>query len=445
MDILRMALENSEEAVENEETLDQTVPEGDDQAITHLVDACDDHFAADEEMSVAAEAIFGYYDDLAGMIASKSTSSIATGLIIRGVNTHLRSVGLEEISFVAVENYGTLSSEQQATIALEGVGTTLKTWFFQDPVVHFKHWKDIVLDSFKSVGSKLAKYEKKCAQNKAEFEAKKGQLDPTVEVNLHGLWYFFTTRDGQPKNFMSSLAKDLSMSTYVLTRYPAAVIAEIEKLTSTVKSGNAKSKANIEALAKKVASLKSPAELFDSAYLGEGKYFNVTSLNAEAGNGGGDRLSQLGRSGTVVESTSTGHTVGKVGNFALRQGALGPVGKAAMTAGSIAASEEVHLSVRDLGEVFEAAQAYLNNVRTFLGMEQKFGHAVDALGAAMTALGKTAGEQPDPEIGSVGDKIEAYGKTLTRAFQRPALQEVARSIRASKYCNYFGLRGIFNG
>jgi hypothetical protein len=29
MDILRMALENSEEAVENEESLDQTVPEGD--------------------------------------------------------------------------------------------------------------------------------------------------------------------------------------------------------------------------------------------------------------------------------------------------------------------------------------------------------------------------------------------------------------------------------
>jgi hypothetical protein len=101
--------------------------------------------------------------------------------------------------------------------------------------------------------------------------------------------------------------------------------------------------------------------------------------------------------------------------------------------------------VRDLGEVFEAAQAYLNNVKTFLAMESKFAHAVDALGAAMAALGKTAGEHPDAEIGSIGDKIEAYGKTLTRAFQRPALQEVARSIRASKYCNYFGLRGIFNG
>jgi hypothetical protein len=444
MDILRMALENGD-AVDAEETLDQTVPEGDDQSISHLVDACDDHFQADEAMSVAAEAIFGYYDDLSAMIASKNTSPIATGLIIRGVNTHLRSVGLEEISFVAVENYGTLSSEQQAKIALEGVGTTLKTWFFQDPVLHFKHWKDIVLDSFKSVGSKLAKYEKKCAQNKAEYEAKKGSLDPTVEVNLHGLWYFFTTRDGQPKNFMSSLAKDLSMSTYVLTRYPAAVIAEIEKLTSAVKSGNAKSKANIEALAKKVAALKSPAELFDGSYLGEGKYFNVTSLNAEAANGGGDRLGQLGRSGTVVESTATGHKVGKAGMFALRQGAMGPMGMTAAMAASVTMSEEVHLSVRDLGEVFEAAQAYLDNVKTFLGMEQKFGHAVDALGAAMAALGKTAGEHPDPEIGSIGDKIEAYGKTLTRAFQRPALQEVARSIRASKYCNYFGLRGIFNG
>jgi hypothetical protein len=444
MDILRMALESGEEAVEAEETLDQTVPEGDDQSITHLAEACDGHFEADEQVSVAAEAIFGYYDDLASMIKNKTTSPIATGLVIRGVNTHLRSVGLEEISFVAVENYGTLSSEQQAKIALESVGTTLKTWFFQDTVLHFKHWKDIVLDSFKSVGSKLAKYEKKCAQNKAEFEAKKGSLDSTIEVNLHGLWYFFMTRDGQPKNFMSSLAKDLSMSTYVLTRYPAAVIAEIEKLTSAVKSGNAKSKANIEALAKKVAAMKSPAELFDGSYLGEGKYFNVTSLIAE-GNGGGDRLNQLGRTGTVVESTSGGHTAGKVATFAIRQGAFGPIGKVASASASIALSEEVHLSVRELGEVFEAAQAYLNNVKTFLAMESKFGQAVDALGAAMAALGKTAGEHPDAEIGSIGDKIEAYGKTLTRAFQRPALQEVARSIRASKYCNYFGLRGIFNG
>jgi hypothetical protein len=425
--LMRVALE-CDESIENEETLDDSVPEGDDQALAGLAEEVDEDFEHDEAMDVAAESLFEYYNLLRGLIHSGAVTPAATALIIKGVNQQLAGVGLEGLSFPALESYRRAGTEEQAKIALEGIGTKLKTLLFQDPVLKFKHYKDIILDSFKSIESKLAKYEGKTQQNKAEFEQKRGKLGARIEINLHGLWYFFATGQGQPSNLTAALSNDLAGSGYMLTKYPAEVIASIEKLAATLASGSAKDKPSIDALAKRVEALKSPAELFDPQFMGNGKYFNVTSVVASRDQTQGSRLEQLSRSGFVLEKSSVEHTA--------RKAFTGPVP-------SIMRSKEIVMSVQQLGEVFDAAQAYCDNVKHFLALEAKFAGAAAKLGDALKKLSGTA-QGHDRDVIAVGDRIEAYAKLLMRAFQRPALQEAARSLRGSKYCNYLGLRGIFN-
>ncbi len=442
-----MALESSDKPVD--ETLDMSVPEGDDQWLAANAAAVDDAFEANEDVAIAAEAIFAYHDQLADMVAAKKTNPVVTGLILHGVNRELTSLGLEAIALPALESESELDAQKQAELALEGIATSLKTYFFQDVVIHFKHWKDIVLDSFKGIGSKVSKYEQKTAENKREFEAKRHELRGGTEVNLHGLWYFFTTQQGQPGNFMGALSKDLGMSTYVLTKYPVAVIQEMEKLAQAVRSGSAKSPASMQQLVKKVEALKSPTELFESSFLGEGKFFNVTGLHKGEHAVGGSRLDQMSRHGAVTMKTSGSHKLAKGAMFAMRQVGkgvgIGPLNvKQIANISSVSASEEVKLSERDVADVFDAAQTYCDNVKFYLGLDDKFAKATDSLGAAMAALAQTAGDNHDRDTAMLGERIEAYGRTLTRAFQSPALQEASRSLRGSKYCNYFGLRAIFN-
>ncbi|MGF6604712.1 hypothetical protein P3T23_009468 [Paraburkholderia sp. GAS448] len=433
MSLLRVALE-CDEPVENGETLDDSVPEGDDQAFAGMAETVDEDFEHDAAMDVAAEAIYEYYDQLRGLIHSNAVTPAITALIIKGVNQQLGSVGLEAMSFPALESYCKASAEEQAGIALEGIGTTLKTLLFQDPVLNFKHFKDVILDSFRSIEGKLAKYENKTRQNKAEFEQKKGKLGPRIEINLHGLWYFFRTGQGQPQNLGAALSSDLAGSNYMLTKYPTDIIAAIEKLAATLSSGSAKDKAAIDALARKVEALKSPTELFDSHFMGNGKYFNVTSVVASRTPTQGSRLEQLGSSGFVQEKGSSGHGALKAATY--MGGNLG-------ARASVSLSKEITLSVQQLGEVFDAAQAYCDNVKHFVELESKFSAASAKLGDALRKLSESA-QGRDREVVAVGDRIEAYAKLLMRAFQRPALQEAARSLRGSKYCNYLGLRG-FNG
>ncbi|MBB5409165.1 hypothetical protein HDG34_003106 [Paraburkholderia sp. HC6.4b] len=428
MSLLRVALE-CDEPVESEETLDDSVPEGDDQVRAGMAETVDEDFEHDAAMDVVAESIHEYYDQLRDLIHGNAVTPALTALIIRGVNQQLASVGLEVMNFPALESYTRASAEEQAGIALEGIATTLKTLLFQDPVLNFKHYKDIILDAFRSIEGKLAKYEGKTRQNRAEFEQKKGKLGNRVEISLHGLWYFFTTGQGQPQNLTAALSTDLAGSGYMLTKYPAEVISAIEKLAAILAGGSAKDRASIDALAKKVETLKSAVELFDSQFMGNGKYFNMTSVVASTTPNQGSRLEQMSRSGFVVEKTSAGHTASKAMS--------GPLA-------SIIRSRQIVLSVQQLEEVFDAAQAYCDNVKHFLELESKFSAAAAKLGDALRKLSETA-QGRDREVIAAGDRIEAYAKLLMRAFQRPALQEAFRSLRGSKYCNYLGLRGIFNG
>ena len=163
--------------------------------------------------------------------------------------------------------------------------------------------------------------------------------------------------------------------------------------------------------------------------MGNGRYLNVTSVVASKDQTQGSRLDQLTRGGFVIEKSSVGHTARK-----------------AFTGGasSIMRSKEIVLTVQQLGDVFDAAQAYCDNVKNFLELESRFAAASAKLGDALRKLSGTA-QARDREVIAVGDRIEAYAKLLMRAFQRPALQEAATRCASSKYCNYLGLRGIFNG
>jgi hypothetical protein len=439
MTVLRMALENTE--APQEETLDQSVPEGDDQVIAVMADSCDDEFDNVNETTAVLESLYQYHDALTLAVNGKNCTRQTVDLARMGVQAQLNRIG-QEMAAVATENFDELDPNEQGRIVLEGIGHAIKT-LLQDPVLHFKHWKDIVSDAFRSVSGQMSKYEKKTHQNKAEFASKKGKLDSHIRVNMHGLWYFFMLHSGHPKDIMASITRDLGMSKYVLTQYPVKVMDAMEKLAALARNASAKDLGAVKKFAASVEKLPSVHDLFDSKYLGA-RYFNVTSLE-KIGKPGDGKLGALAGATAISEKGSASYKAAKTIVGVGRHMPFAPI----VVASSMNSSQTAELSVRDVGEIFDAAEAYLDHVRGYLGLESRFNKVCVDLGEALGKFAESAGspEQMDEwnEIVRLGEQIEKYGKNLTRAFQRPAMQEVARSIRASKYCNYFGLRAIFNG
>ena len=232
--------------------------------LAELAEEVDRNFEHDETMDVAAESIFGYYDQLRGMIRGRTATPSVTALILKGVNQQLGSVGLEPMSFVAFESYSRVGPEEQAKIALEGIATTLKTLLFQDPVLHFKHQKDIILDSFKSIEGKLAKYENKDAPEQGGVRAEKGKLGARIEIQSARPVSIFL----QPGRVSHRTSLRRCLTTSRLEMHAHEISSRRDRRDQRVAilaSGSAKDKASIDALAKKVEALRSPVELFDPA------------------------------------------------------------------------------------------------------------------------------------------------------------------------------------
>lgn len=484
------------------ESLDDDLPEGGDAELGSFAESADAHGEYCEELNLAAEAIRDYGDQLAALIKAKELTPVTLALIRQGAQSHAARVGYD-IALPAMESVEVVDIEAQGKIALEGFRNVINN-LFQDFVVHFKHQKDVVTDFFRTTSGMIAKYERKTIDNKNEWNEKKANLEnDDIRVSFQGFSYFLLTKTSNDEykfaDFVGSLRQDRAASSFMLKEYPKRVIAEMNALTKLVRGASLNSIDDVFKLGRAVEKLKTPAELFDKKYL-ETELFGMATIDApktskgrvhndKAGKGF-DRLAELASSKPV--------TVRKSGVLKLHNAVVGGVstflGRAAITAGAqaigavaagavgaarlggavaaplhyaalgVTAGHAIHAGVggergnivvrtTDIGTIFDGAEAYLADARQFLALERDVLRAIEELEGTVKALEeKNSREDNGDEVThdsymdaiSVYEQVLAYSRTLSRAMQSPGTTEVARSLRASKYLNYLGLRAIFN-
>lgn len=478
------------------ENLDDDLPEGGDGAIGSFAEECDQMFAAAEGESAAIESIREYTEQLEGLIVRKEVSMVALSLIRKGVDANAQRLG-REVLLPALESVEDVPLEAQATIALEGFKNFLNN-VIQEFVLGFKHQKDTLQDFLRTVSDLTAKYEKKTLENKRHWNDVKGDLaGGEVSVGANGLLYFFAKgRDNGTVGklfgkgvLLAAMKEDLATSKYILTQYPKAVIGEIKSLANILRGTSITKPEDMLKMAAAVEKLKTPTELFDKKYHGA-DLLGATSLNMPAAKPKAikheELAKKLGRLSEMSGSKQVGYTADK--NMTMLKGAhalgsapasiamsvavpgLGLVNSAAhhltstlpLAAATSMKETSFTFDVSDISTVFEIAESYLDNVRACIGLERELVRAIDELDAAAEKVNNASDalvdrllHEKDKDLAEKGwndfvaachvfDHVMRYGNILRRALQRPAHGELARALRASKYCNYLGLRAIYN-
>lgn len=380
---------------------------------------------------------------------------------------------------LSFESLDTASLERQHELALEGFFENVG----QSYVMSVKHHVNAVKDFFKGTSGKIKKYATALNDAEREYEQTKSHfaIGP-YEGSLNDLWYFFSTTAGMSKKILVDLKDDVAFSRYALVTYPEKVLDTAHKLTGMIKSGKLDSLANVQKLAKQVEGLSSGFDLFDSKLAKTASYFNAVTLGEDSGsatkpltigNTTYDKLAGLATSRAWVEQGSTTHSAKKAGAYigsavahGVIAGAIGTVGVAA-AAGTISGATtalssmanrgassyltpQFDYSASDIATVIAGGKAYLDNVEHYLKLDHNFETSADAFVGSLSALSKTVNHTGgDKETVEAAKKLmrqlDKFGTNLLfENFCKPAVAEIARSIKGGKYCMYLGKRMIYN-
>jgi hypothetical protein len=285
------------------------------------------------------------------------------------------------------------------------------------------------------------------------------------------------------------MKEDLATSKYILTQYPKAVIGEIKALANILRGTSVTKPEDMLKMAAQVEKLKTPTELFDKKYHGA-DLLGATSLHMPAAKPKAIKHEELAKKLTRLSEMSGSKQVGYTAdkNMTMLKGAhvlgsapasvamsvavpgLGLVNSAAhhltstvpLAAATSTKETSFTFDVSDIETVFGIAESYLDNVRACIGLERELVRAIDELDAAAEKVNNASDDlvekllhEKDKALADKGwndfvaachvfDHVMRYGNILRRALQRPAHGELARALRASKYCNYLGLRAIYN-
>ena len=404
-----------------------------------------------EEVKAAMESLFIIQDNIAATIKAKTCSAQSIGFMRHQANVELGRVHMR-LSGQAMESAG-MSLEEQHTIVLESIGGALDR-IAQKYVLNFKHQWNAMTDVFRSVKGRIGRYEQSLNEAEAALDKKKSSLKQhTHKGSLVELWYFFATDKGQAKDIMNAIPKDLEMSTYVLTKYVPDVLAEMTKFSNALKSGTYKTVDDFKRVLNNLEKLKNPGELFETKYIGRGKpYFNVTGLVFNTGNKrtplslGGQtfqRLSDLALPFYVQESGSVGHSAKKVATQ-VGQAVPGAIGLG-VAIGTTAAAAEIAFSTEDISKAIEYGKKYLNNVTTCTDLSSKLESYEEVFGTALNKFFSEGELSPedDKARSRISFQISQIADNFTRAIGTPANAEMARSLRAGKYCAYLAKRMVY--
>lgn len=420
------------------------------------------------EIQAGEEVLESYAVQLRHLIKTNTGTAQTARILKTAINNQLRSVSLKTES-VALEAMTTPASIKQQheklldTIAMEGV---ISRQISQSAVVSFKHHINAMTDFFKGVNGKVKKYSAKLEAGHKEFVEAKKKFKTDKHVGyLTELWYHFSDDKGAVKNITQALEHDSKLTEYILKEYTAAILEQANVLANLCRNGDLSTPESTTRLVDLIEKMPHPGDMFKPEYVKGQTYLGVTHLDYEKGKGRQpieingkvcEKLAYLASPKKIIEAGSMKHAAKKVGAYAAGV-AVGPsVG--AMGAGAVAqnaigiayqtaagkAAGGFTMTTAEIEKVFVYGKHYIENVKGFLGQEDKLWHVSKDLEAAIAKLGATAKEYPTGKrvLGQIRDFSYAL---LMYNYNSPARDEVARAIKSAKYCGYLGHRMIYNG
>lgn len=437
MRLLRAALLSS-----NADPMDDVVIPAELQDDAGLLEAAEQTKVAGtevDEQSAALESLLDAHHLLSSMKADGTYGTQTAQAVAAIYGRHLPAT-----SGVSLESL----SEDGYSVALEGkivdaIRNGFDNWF-QQIVVGNKHQNDIFIDFFKSTNGQVQKYSKALEETQQEYNEKRDKFrEGDHHASLLELWYFFSTKDGQSRQIIHDLATDAEASKHILNDYPKAVLEALKKLAGIIGRTKIKSEKDLVAFLSEVEKLPTIDKLYGSEYVGEGILFNVTSVVRKiqppkrVSQIGGKRfahLAELAGKAQIVEEKSGKHTAKKI--FANTTS----IGRAIMSGYD---REDFVLSTEEIDRIIEAGKRYIENVEGYLNMRRDIENTSREVGTALERMQRAmeySGEGAHEGVKQVFD----YLSNLMKAITTPETDEVVRSIKGAKYCNYLALRMIYN-
>jgi hypothetical protein len=402
------------------------------------LDEGDAEFDTEQSEAFAIESLQVYRDTLEHQIKSKTVTMESIALIQMGVQNVYASQGVRMRTVAQESN---LSAEAYGQIVLESIFGAVGN----AAVLPFKRWKDRLTDLFRSTESMAMKYREKLTSARQELQAKK--FAGAAEVNMHELWGFFSTGEGQAVRVVETLGKDLAMSKYVLVEYPQQLLKLIQSITSAVGSADFRTPEGAKRAFLAVEKLPHPTEVFNKQFIsGEKKpYLGVTGLDVQVGakrkvlalqGQAFPKLAELASAKRINEVSSFSHNAanlaGKIG---------GKVVGNAVNAASMVLSKNTKLTFQDVEKIIAYGEEYVNNVEAFKKIEPQLVQAMEHLDSA---LEKFMDGKLDKEVHGLFVQLCHYVDGVMNAVSNPAGREVHRALRGARFVAYMARRAIFH-
>ncbi|BDD79616.1 hypothetical protein [Burkholderia phage FLC9] len=407
--------------------------------VERAADDADGEYEIEQSDAVAIEQLCAWRDLLAHQIQSKTVSLESIAMVQMGVQQIYARQG---VRMRTISQESNMSVEAYGKYVMEGIFGAIGNSI----VLPFKRWKDRLGDLFRTLPSQAEKYRSKLTTAREELHQK--PFSGAAEINMHELWGFFTTGEGQAVKTLATLQKDLAMDKYVLVDYPQQLGKLVQQAAGIIGNGDWSTDEGAKRAALELEKLPHPADLFNKQFLSEGKkpYLGVTGLDLQVGakrkvlSIGGvalPKLAELASAKRVTETGSLGHDVanlaGKIGGKI--------VGNAVNTA-SIVLSKNVKMSQQDLDKLITFGEEYVNNVDAYLKGASQLNGAFEALDAAIE---KHSHGKYEAGAGAVLQQAAGYADQLVQAWGNPAVREVRRALRGARFVAYMARRGIFHG
>lgn len=399
----------------------------------------DGEFDAEQADEAAKEVIEIAIESIETLIATNKCTNETAWLINQGTRSALDTLGFTR-PMPSLESFDGSDIVAQHKLALESFQDALNT-YNQTEILRAKKAYNGTVDLFKSTAGQLKKYKTKLEAAKKEYESKKGEMtQANYNVNLSELWQHFSTAAGPTEDIIAAIRKDLGLSEYILTKYPTLVIDTMKKLVAlTTSAAMAKDPAAIKTFLKSVEGLHSGVELFDKSFIVKGHpYLSVTGVEVKVGSSRAElivdgqaftKLAALATASVVAETSSVKHAIKK------------------------ALVNEMWTDLKyksgEIATVIDFGQDYIKNVEKYL----THGAEIDKLGVEFTAnlirMGASAKSMEADgkvkgQIKKAISQVDQIYSNLLHCFKQPAGDEVARSIKGAKYCQYLALRLIYN-
>ena len=424
------------------------------------------------------EALDSYRYVLEKLLSTESYSAETAVSICAEAISVAKNIGAE-ITLPSLESGDGQSIRIYHEVALEGVVDAIRNFVdttLQAAVMQWKHAINAITDLFKTAEEETAKYEMKLKKTHAEFNSKRrGFRDGEHHQSLAELWYFFTDAGGPTADVLTALEKDTRTSKYILVEYFGEVTKQLEALSRTLNSARITDVSAAKRFLKDFDKYKNTDDLYKEQFLGDRFLLNATSVvrspssvNKPKSFAGQDwsHIADLSTFVSIKEKSSIKHTADKVGYQLLASAPVlmawgqGAAAKNAMAAVGTALQGGAHfykfsdippmkISTSGIEDVIEYGLEYISNARNFLSKRSETTSRIEKLVEAVDKLDgsdfhTSLGDKDGSDFHKVLRQIIDFADNNVKAIKNPCTDELKRTIRGAKYCNYLALRLIWN-